>query len=293
MRKLFITNNHFCNDCHLTELIPQLVADELLGTENLPLLKERYQQMRNGYNLTYLEWRDVFTDKLKPFREEWDDTTAVTIPIKHKLFKQDFERIGKGSIGLDLPTWFNIKKDNPRIMLIFQDPLRGKCYQECKDAVLSSPFGLQDATHRSRANGGKMANELVRRLTNNGYGVYLTDARKYFIGDHQTSDAYSLVFTKTYTDILAKEISIVKPNLCVCFGDRANCIMNEVSSEYPELLITSIKLPHLSGTARGAIVKQFEKQLKGMRATANNIAEVYAKEIIDKINGGSRKSNKE
>ncbi|MDD5977719.1 MAG: hypothetical protein PUC31_00855 [Bacteroidales bacterium] len=270
----------FCNECNLSKQIPNFIAEELLGVENLSLLQERYHQMKDGYNLTYLEWRDVFTDKLKPFREEWDDTTAVTIPIKHKLFKQDFERIGKGSIGLDLPTWFNIKKDNPRIMLIFQDPLRGKCYQECKDAVLSSPFGLQDATHRSRANGGKMANELVRRLTNNGYGVYLTDARKYFIGDHQTSDAYSLVFTKTYTDILAKEISIVKPNLCVCFGDRANCIMNEVSSEYPELLITSIKLPHLSGTARGAIKNQFKILDKIGGATADNIAEVYAKEII-------------
>lgn len=270
----------FCNECNLSKQIPNFIAEELLGVENLSLLQERYHQMKDGYNLTYLEWRDVFTDKLKPFREEWDDTTAVTIPIKHKLFKQDFERIGKGSIGLDLPTWFNIKKDNPRIMLIFQDPLRGKCYQECKDAVLSSPLGLQDATHRSRANGGKMANELVRRLTNNGYGVYLTDARKYFIGDHQTSDAYSLVFTKTYTDILAKEISIVKPNLCVCFGDRANCIMNEVSSEYPELLITSIKLPHLSGTARGAIKNQFKILDKIGGATADNIAEVYAKEII-------------
>lgn len=270
----------FCNECNLSKQIPNFIAEELLGVENLSLLQERYHQMKDGYNLTYLEWRDVFTDKLKPFREEWDDTTAVTIPIKHKLFKQDFERIGKGSIGLDLPTWFNIKKDNPRIMLIFQDPLRGKCYQECKDAVLSSPFGLQDATHRSRANGGKMANELVRRLTNNGYGVYLTDARKYFIGDHQTSDAYSLVFTKTYTDILAKEISIVKPNLCVCFGDRANCIMYEVSSEYPELLITSIKLPHLSGTARGAIKNQFKILDKIGGATADNIAEVYAKEII-------------
>ena len=283
MRKLFITNNHFCNDCHLTELIPQLVADELLGTENLPLLKERYQQMRNGYNLTYLEWRKIFTVKLKAFRAEWDDTTAVTIPIKHKLFKQDFERIGKGSIGLDLPTWFNIEKDNPRIMLIFQDPLRGKYYQECKDAVLSSPFGLQDATHRSRKNGGKMANELVRRLTNNGYGVYLTDARKYFIGDHQTSDAYSFVFTKTYTEILAKEISIVKPSLCVCFGNRANNVMYDVTTENPELLITSIKLPHLSGTARGAIKNQFKILDKIGGATADNIAEVYAKEIISRI----------
>lgn len=274
--------NLFCNECNLSKQIPNFIAEELLGVENLSLLQERYHQMKDGYNLTYLEWQDEFTDELKPF-DGYDDTTAVTIPIKHKLFKQDFERIDKGSIGLDLPTWFNIEKDNPRIMLIFQDPLRGKCYQECKDTVLSSPFGLQDATHRSRKNGGKMANELVRHLTNNGYGVYLTDARKYFIGDYQTSDAYSLVFTKTYTDILAKEISIVKPSLCVCFGNRANCIMYEVLSEYPELLITSIKLPHLSGTARGAIKNQFKILDKIGGATADNIAEVYAKEIISHI----------
>lgn len=275
--------NLFCNECNLSKQIPNFIAEELLGDENSSLLQERYHQMKDGYNFTYPEWRNIFTDKLKPFREEWDDTTAVTMPIKHKLFKQDFERIDKGSLGLDLPTWFNIEKDNPRIMLIFQDPLRGKCYQECKDAVLSSPFGLHDATHRSRANGGKMANELVRRIINNGYGVYLTDARKYFISDHQTSDAYSLVFTKTYTDILAKEITIVKPNLCVCFGDRANRIMYELSSEHPELLITSIKLPHLSGTARGAIKNQFKILDKIGGATADNIAEVYAKEIISHI----------
>ena len=273
--------NLFCNECNLSKQIPNFIAEELLGVENLSLLQERYHQMKDGYNLTYLEWRNIFTDKLKPFRQEWDDTTAVTMPIKHKLFKQDFERIDKGSIGLDLPTWFNIEEDNPRIMLIFQDPLRGKCYQECKDAVLSSPFGLQDATHRSRKNGGKMANELVRRLTNNGYGVYLTDARKYFIGDHQTSDAYSFVFTKTYTEILAKEISIVKPSLCVCFGNRAHSIMNDVTTEYPEL--PSIKLPHLSGTARGAIKNQFKILDKIGGATADNIAEVYAKEIISHI----------
>jgi hypothetical protein len=287
-----IMENLFCNECNLSRQIPNFIAEELLGVENLSLLKERYHQMKDGYNLTYLEWRNIFTNKLKPFCEYWNDTTAVTMPIKHKLFKQDFERIGKGSIGLDLPTWFNIKEYKPRIMLIFQDPLRGKCYHECKDAVLSSPFGLHDATHRSRANGGKMANELVRRLTNNGYGVYLTDACKYFIGDHHTSDAYSLVFKKTYTDILAKEISIVKPNLCVCFGDRANsimydvgpCIMYDVAPEDPELLlITSIKLPHLSGTARGAIKNHFKILDKIGGATADNIAEVYAKEIISHI----------
>ena len=59
--------------------------------------------------------------------------------------------------------------------------------------------------------------------------------------------------------------------------------MYEVSSEYPELLITSIKLPHLSGTARGAIKNQFKILDKIGGATADNIAEVYAKEIISHI----------
>lgn len=276
--------NLFCNECKLSKQIPVFIAEELLGVENLSLLQERYHQMKEGYNLTYPEWQNIFTNKLRPFCAGWDDTTAVTIPIKHKLFKQDFERIGEGSIGLDLPTWFNIEDNNPRIMLIFQDPLRGKCYQDCKDAVLSSPFGLHDATHRNRANGGKMANELVRRLIDNGYGVYLTDAHKYFIGDHKTSDAYSLVFaTNTYAKILKKEISIVKPTLCVCFGNRAGRIMYDVTTENPELLISHITLPHLSGTARGAIKRRFKIVEKLGGATASNIAEVYAKEIISHV----------
>ena len=91
---------------------------------------------------------------------------------------------------------------------------------------------------------------------------------------------------------MAKEISIVKPNLCVCFGDRANnimydvgpCIMYDVAPEDPELLlITSIKLPHLSGTARGAIKNHFKILDKIGGAPADNIAEVYAKEIISHI----------
>lgn len=274
--------NLFCNECNLSKQIPNFIAEELLGVENLSLLQERYHQMKDGYNLTYLEWRNIFTDKLKPFRQEWDDTTAVTMPIKHKLFKQDFERIDKGSIGLDLPTWFNIEEDKPQIMLIFQDPLRGKCYQECKDAVLSSPFGLQDATHRSRANGGKMANELVKRLTDSGLGVYLTDSHKYFISDHKTSDAYSLVFEETYTKILEKEISIVKPAILVLFGNHAGHILHNVVLENPNLIYNYLVLPHLSGTARRAIIGRFPS-LKDLGADAQNVAEQYANEILAQI----------
>lgn len=270
----------FCNKCNLSEQTPQLIAEEVLGVENLTLLNARYEQMQNGYDYSYEQWQELFTEELKPYRG-YSDTTSVTMPIKHPKFKSDFEQLDKGAIGVDLPTWFNIQSSNPRIMLIAQDPLRSsKWYGECREAVLSSPFGLHDATHRTKAKGGKMFYELIHRLVTVGNGVYLTDARKYFIYDHKTSDKYADSRKKAYVEILKKEIEIVKPTLCVCFGNRAGSIMYDVVTESPELLISYITLPHLSGTARGAIVKRYPILLE-RKATAENIAEQYANEIMN------------
>lgn len=274
--------NLFCNECHLTEQIPKLISEELLGMENLPLLKERYLQMKEGYDFSYKQWQELFTEDLKPFRG-YTDTTAVTMQIRHQLFKQDFERIGKGSIGLDLPTWFNIQNSNPRIMLIAQDPLRSnKWYGECQDAILSSPFGLHDATHRAHAKGGKMVYELINRLVSAGNGVYLTDVRKYFVYDHKTSDRYANTQKAVYVDILKKEIASVKPTLCVCLGNRARHIMYNVILENPSLIYNYLALPHLSGTARRAIIGRFPS-LKDLGADAQNTAEQYANEILAQI----------
>ena len=105
-------------------------------------------------------------------------------------------------------------------MLIAQDPLRSnKWYNECHDAVISSPFGLHDAIHRVKGNGGKMVYELVWRLTSAGYGVYLTDAAKYFIYDHKTTNEYTKTRIGLYADILKKEIDAVNPIQCVCVSD--------------------------------------------------------------------------
>jgi ribosomal protein S7 len=165
-------------------------------------------------------------------------------------------------------------------MLIAQDPLRSnKWYGECQAAILSSPFGLHDATHRAHAKGGKMVYELINRLVSAGNGVYLTDARKYFVYDHKTSDRYATTQKAVYVDILKKEIKSVKPTLCVCLGNRAGSIMYDVATENPELLISCITLPHLSGAARGAIVKRYPLLLE-RKATTTNIAEQYANEII-------------
>ena len=267
--------DQFCNKCGLSYDVPHLVAKWLLGVEHLHRIENRYEQMRKCYNYTYAEWQDAFTKDLKPFGG-YNDTTAVTIPIGNSKLSTDIKALCKGAIGVDLPTWFNIK-DNKRIMLIAQDPLRSsKWYGKCYDAVISSPFGQHDLGHRQRANGGKMISLLVERLVGSGYGIYLTDANKFFIYDHKTTDEFSDIHIDEYTEIMRQEIEIVKPYVIVCLGRSSERMCKKMG--LPNILV----LPHLSGTARGAIVRKFPR-LEGTGATVENIAEEYAEEIVKKI----------
>lgn len=267
----------FCNRCHLTIEIPALIANKVLGEDQLYGILFRYQQMRGNYDLTYSEWQKVFTDDLKPFNG-YTDTTSTVIPISHPQFGADIATLHKGAIGVDLPTWFNIQPDNRHIMIVAQDPLRSvKWYGECRDAVLSSPFGQQDYEHRHKANGGEMMHLLVKELVINRYGVYLTDANKYFIYDHETTDEFSANHINAYTNILKEEIDLVKPMVIVCLGRSSERMCKKIG--LPNILA----LPHLSGTARGAIVRKFPR-LEEIGATAENIAKEYANEIIRIVN---------
>lgn len=267
--------DQFCNECGLSYDVPHLVAEWLLGVEYLHRIESRYEQMRNGYDYPYTEWQKVFTEDLKPFNG-YTDTTSVTIPIGSTQLGSDIKALHKGAIGVDLPTWFNIQ-GNKHIMIVAQDPLRSsKWYGECIDAVISSPFGQQDLGHRQRANGGKMMSLLVGRLVSSGYGVYLTDANKFFIHDHKTTDMFSAAHKDVYAEIMKLEIELVKPIVIVCLGKRAEILCKKMG--LPNILA----LPHLSGTARGAIIRRFP-ELVSMGATAENIAEEYAGEIVAKI----------
>lgn len=269
-----LTAQSFCNECNLKTDIPKLIAANITGNNSLPLLIARYEQMRQGYNCSYAEWKTIFTPALKPFKK-YKDTTAVVIPIFGIKFRKDFEILGVGAIGLDLPTWFNITSDNTHIMIIAQDPLRNNhWYGDCHDLIISSPFGLHDATHRSKGNGGKMAYLLIQALVGYDYGVYLTDANKYFVHDRKTSMVYSKKKLNDYADILQEELDLIKPNICVCLGKRAKQVLDKCFTTAKVIV-----LPHLSGMARGAIIKKFPI-LKEKKSTAENISNIYVSEIV-------------
>lgn len=270
----------FCNECGLSYDVPHLVAEWLLGVEHLHRIESRYEQMRKCYDYTYAEWQQVFSEDLKPFSGT-ENTTSVTISIGSAQLGIDIKTLHRGAIGVDLPTWFNIK-DNQHIMLIAQDPLRScKWYGECFDAVVSSPFGQQDLEHRQKGNGGKMMSLLVKILVDKGCGVYLTDANKFFVYNHKETNRFSVSHSKVYADILHREIEFVKPSVIVCLGRRAERLCRTFDVE------DILPLPHLSGSARGAMMKKFPK-LNECGATVENIAEEYAVAILEKFYGMSR-----
>lgn len=268
----YFSDNHvafmkknFCNLDLFGKNIEKLVANEIFGREQSELIAQRYEDMRNNfdkYTQDYARTKDEqwqFSEGLHPYfnpelGREYMDTTAVVMPVTHPDFKEIFNG-SYGSIGVDLPTWFNIKDDNKgRIMLIAQDPLRSKWYGRLTDkAVVSSPFGLQDRVHRNSFKGGRRFHILVSKLVGANYGVYLTDCRKFFVKDHSTSDTFYKLKKDNYIKILRKEIELVDPTRIVAFG---NCAYGNCCEMFPEKDRYRLmgKIPHLSGSAHKYVV---------------------------------------
>lgn len=300
----------FCKYGIISKEIYKLLANELLGEEQYNKIFTRYEDMKSNffnYPKYYVkgdrkEWK--FSEGLTPFQPAgydsyYTDTTAVPIPITHPDFIDLTVREKKrGAIGLDFPTWFHVNEYNPFIMIISQDPLRdaywygdreGTCEDFiCSDAIVSSPFGLQDSNHREKGNGGKRIWLLVQSLIKRGYNVYLTDCRKYFVYDHKESDQYTTPEKKKiYRDILKKEIEIVKPKLIVTLGYSATNYCKMLLGKDERL---SGFLPHLSGAANGAIKLFFKEYLDIVPHNIEDQVELYAK-YIEKLISEKYNSN--
>ena len=178
------------------------------------------------------------------------------------------------------------------IILVAQDPLRdntwysdidkfpkGKtgCKEDyiCIDALVASPFGLHGKSWRDKKNGGGRMALLVEKLIEHGYGVYLTDCRKYFVYDHRESAEYSKEKKNIYKAILQKEIGIVNPQRIVAVGNEAYDYCYELIGDDVRLL----HVPHISGLAAKKQKNYFELD-ENKKTTIEELVERYAKYII-------------
>lgn len=288
-----------------------MLANDILGKEQLEKIKLRYDDMyRNFFSYSKEEagkliksgteacvWE--FSKGVEPFTPKgwnryYEDTITVPIPITHPDFKDLTTRTEKrGAIGLDLPTWFNIKNTDKRIMLVAQDPLRDNTWYSdvdnpdvpektgckenyiCIDALVASPFGLHGKSWRDKKNGGGRMALLVEKLIEHGNGVYLTDCRKYFVYDHKESAEYSKKKKNIYKAILQKEIGIVNPQRIVAVGNEAYDYCHELIGDDARLL----HVPHISGFAAKKQKIFFELD-ENKKTTIEELVERYAKYII-------------
>ena len=300
----------FLDDKEIAYQIYEMLANDILGKEQLEKIKLRYDDMyRNFFSYSKEEagkliksgteacvWE--FSKGVEPFTPKgwnryYEDTITVPIPITHPDFKDLTTRTEKrGAIGLDLPTWFNLKNTDKRIMLVAQDPLRGNtwysdvdkfpkgktgCKEDyiCIDALVASPFGLHGKSWRDKKNGGGRMALLVEKLIEHGYGVYLTDCRKYFVYDHKESAEYSKEKKSIYKAILQKEIGIVNPQRIVAVGNEAYDYCHELIGDDVRLL----HVPHISGLAAKKQKIFFELD-ENKKTTIEELVERYAKYII-------------
>lgn len=296
----------FLDDREIACQVYEMLANCLLGKEQLEKIKLRYYDMyRNFFNYAKDEAEKLrksgikagiweFSKGLEPFMPKgwsrhYEDTITVPIPITHPDFIDLTTRTtNRGAIGLDLPTWFNLKNNDKRIMIIAQDPLRGnKWYSDaffkegeyvCTDALVASPFGLHGKSWRDKKNGGGRMKALVEILIEKGYGVYLTDCRKYFVYNASESAKYSKGKKAIYKTILHKEIDLVDPASIVALGNQAYSYCHELIGDDARLLY----MPHFSGLATSRQKKFFEMD-ENQKVTVEELAEKYAEYITGLI----------
>ena len=270
----------FLDDKEIACRIYEMLANDVLGKEQLEKIKLRYDDMyRNFFNYSKDEAQKLglkdaiweFSSGVEPFtptgwNRYYEDTITVPIPITHPDFKDLTTRTEKrGAIGLDLPTWFNLKNNDKRIMLVAQDPLRdntwysdidkfpkGKtgCKEDyiCIDALVASPFGLHGKSWRDKKNGG---------------------------GRMRESAEYSKEKKNIYKAILQKEIGIVNPQRIVAVGNEAYDYCHELIGDDARLL----HVPHISGLAAKKQKNFFELD-ENKKTTIEELVERYAKYII-------------
>ena len=298
----------FLDDKEIAYQIYEMLANDILGKEQLEKIKLRYDDMyRNFFNYSKDEAQKLglkdaiweFSSGVETFTSTgwnryYEDTITVPIPITHPDFKDLTTRTEKrGAIGLDLPTWFNIKNTDKRIMLVAQDPLRDNTWYSdvdnpdvpektgckenyiCIDALVASPFGLHGKSWRDKKNGGGRMALLVEKLIEHGYGVYLTDCRKYFVYDHKESDIYSLKKKAIYKRILEKEISIIRPGCIAAMGNQAYSYCKELLGNDPRVKYA----PHFSGAATWKAKDFFDIPPK-QKVSIEELAEKYVEYII-------------
>lgn len=185
----------FCNSGIVD---PKKIVDALVGKDKVfpeslkTIFRQRYEKMQQNF-MAPLEskiWAQGGTSD-----GVWGRGLSMPCDQRGKICKDAFLRIDRECfdkkdnfwvgedgllnypcVGHDLPIWLSPEKREvrKRIMMISQDPLRGRLYTGA--LYLSTPWALHSKAYRSE----KVLYKLLNRLVRSGCGIYLTDINKVY-----------------------------------------------------------------------------------------------------------------
>lgn len=267
--------------------VAKLIATHLLGDKEYPKICLRYRDMFDNFDsLTYDEWDKAspskiwhFSSGVTPFHD-FDDTPNVPITISSPAVKTISDH---AVTSLDLPIWFIPRIIDYRVMILSQDPMpRSEWYDECRDAVCSTPFGLHWKSWREKGNGGARIWGLVQKLLSFNVALYLTDIRKFHFRTVESKTPIHEIQTiaTSYKSMLLEEINLVSPQLIITLGTQSASALSKFREIKSDIQI--LNLPHFSGQAQGKIKEYFGIDGKSHPDIKTQI-ELYSKAILNRI----------
>lgn len=240
------------------EEVSRLIALYLLGESQFQKILLRYSDLANNFDSVSFDdlhrypqspiWH--FSSGVTPYRN-YNDTSNIPIPIRNKLIGDFTKNV---VTSFDFPIWFNMAHSAQKIMLVSQDPMPRALgwYADCRDAICSTAFGLHSKVWRENMNGGGRMWTLTKDLLSLNYGIYITDAHKFYF---QSMRGKQIKATNEIIDIyktmLISEIQMVQPSLIVALGKVSYEFL--MTMESPRIL----QLPHFSARPIDTIKKQF------------------------------------
>lgn len=227
----------FCPDLATgltTQVISNELAEKVFGDSDFAqLLKARYDQMGElfrdaPYDDPRWDLKEPFSDCKNKADRDKKDARLVVPRSRLVIAPQNVTRLfDYDNFGHDMPAWVSYNQDPnaKRVMIVSQDPLRGK--DEKKSLYLSTPFGIHssDFEEGGRAHMDPRVRDMVNSFLEAGLCVYLTDYMKFFAKER--GFIYGKVmrrndpdgFRAMFSDSLEYEIKeMVKPSFIIFLG---------------------------------------------------------------------------
>jgi len=197
----------FCNmEGGFSDRIIPMIASGIFNGTAIDKVTRRYRDMAENFDRPLESWK--YEGPLNAYKDLLVHRNEINYPMEGKHTR----------IGIDLPVWFNHKKENPRVMLVAMEPLRTAEAAPEDYASVSTPFALASLQLQHKIS-WRVVYRFIQDLIQNQCAVYVTDLGKVYSLYNGGKHTGNFARNKT---IFLEEIELFQPDCIVTFGKHVH-----------------------------------------------------------------------